>query len=764
MSKSQELEERVSVNKVDIRDEIANSFAAYAKDVIMDRALPDIRDGLLPVQRRIIYGMHKMRLLPTNKQVKSARIVGEVMGKYHPHGDGALYGAMARMSKEWVLRNPLVTMFGNNGSVDGDSPAAMRYTEARLSKPALKLLEGLNKQGVVDWQKNYDDALDEPQYLPAQFPNILVNGASGISVGYASDIPPHNLKEVLEACIQVIDDPTLTFEQLAIQGPDFPTGGEIINKNELGRIYDVGEGSIRVRAKYYLEETSKRSKYNKLVFYEMPYDVKKPDIVLQIKKLLDQKLLNGVNSVMDDTNKEGIRLVLQVEKGVNHESLADVLYQKTNLQANVTYNCVVISDGKPRVLGINELLRRYNKFRVETVRRELEADNEVDRKRLHILDGLLVLADNVKDIIALIEQSKTKDESRQALIGTYNLSVEQANTILELQLHRINQASKEDFLTEHNERTAKLAHRQNILNTKSLLIQYVKDGYEQLIEEFKADTKRLTSVTSEEVKVNVDIESMIQHEDVAVGVTPEGYIKRSSIRSYQSTESEYKGFSIETDTHQHVLIFTNKGNYVYLPVHEIKEGRWGDEGGHLSTIGVEFTEGEKIVSIAEYDEEATVFILRKSGSGKTSLASDFPVSRHTSLYTCGGVDEGDEVIMAGLVTEGDTLAIKTVQELKTKTKKGVFVLNVQDLSTIGVKSKGRKIVKLPKTKRIIECITVETTGEETSFNKGTNEMEVTPVLPLNQYNQAPFIFTSEQLLVEPEVDEGQTDDSIVEEV
>lgn len=763
MSKKQETEERISVNKVDIRDEIASSFAAYAKDVIMDRALPDIRDGLLPVQRRVIYGMHKMRLLPTNKQVKSARIVGEVMGKYHPHGDVALYGAMARMSKEWVMRHPLVTMFGNNGSVDGDTPAAMRYTEARLSKPAIKLLEGLSKQGVVDWQKNYDDALDEPQYLPAQFPNILVNGASGISVGYASDIPPHNLKEVLESCILILDDPTLTFEQLAIQGPDFPTGAEIINKNELARIYNVGEGSIRVRAKYYLEETSKRAKYNKLVFYEMPYNVKKPDVLLQIKTLLEQKLLNGVGSIMDDTNKEGTRLVLQIEKGVNHASLADVLYQKTSLQANVTYNCVVIADGKPRVLGINELLRRYNKFRIETVRRELEADNEVDRKRLHILDGMLILADNVKDIIAIIEKSKTKDESRQALIGTYQLSVEQANTILELQLHRINRASKEDFQTEHNQRTQQLAHRQNILNTKALLLQYVKDGYLSLIEEFKATTKRLTTVTSEEVKVNVDIESMIQLEDVAVGVTPDGYIKRSSIRSYQSTESAYNGFSLETNTHQHVLLFTNKGDYVYLPVHELKEGRWGDEGSHLSTMGVDFLEGEQIVSVSEYEEDALVFILRKSGTGKVSHAKDFPVSRHSAIYTCGGVEDGDEVYFAGLVSEQDTLAISTKQELKTKTKYGSFLLNIYDLAPIGVKAKGRKLVKLSKTKDIINCVTVQGDGEETKFNTGTNDIELTPILPYKLFNQQPNTLTDPQLLApqeEPNESDLQTEESI----
>lgn len=766
MSKKQETEERISVNKVDIRDEIASSFAAYAKDVIMDRALPDIRDGLLPVQRRVIYGMHKMRLLPTNKQVKSARIVGEVMGKYHPHGDVALYGAMARMSKEWVMRHPLVTMFGNNGSVDGDTPAAMRYTEARLSKPAIKLLEGLSKQGVVDWQKNYDDALDEPQYLPAQFPNILVNGASGISVGYASDIPPHNLKEVLESCILILDDPTLTFEQLAIQGPDFPTGAEIINKNELARIYNVGEGSIRVRAKYYLEETSKRAKYNKLVFYEMPYNVKKPDVLLQIKTLLEQKLLNGVGSIMDDTNKEGTRLVLQIEKGVNHASLADVLYQKTSLQANVTYNCVVIADGKPRVLGINELLRRYNKFRIETVRRELEADNEVDRKRLHILDGMLILADNVKDIIAIIEKSKTKDESRQALIGTYQLSVEQANTILELQLHRINRASKEDFQTEHNQRTQQLAHRQNILNTKALLLQYVKDGYLSLIEEFKATTKRLTTVTSEEVKVNVDIESMIQLEDVAVGVTPDGYIKRSSIRSYQSTESAYNGFSLETNTHQHVLLFTNKGNYVYLPVHELKEGRWGDEGSHLSTMGVDFLEGEQIVSVSEYEEDALVFILRKSGTGKVSHAKDFPVSRHSAIYTCGGVEDGDEVYFAGLVSEQDTLAISTKQELKTKTKYGSFLLNIYDLAPIGVKAKGRKLVKLSKTKDIINCVTVQGDGEETKFNTGTNDIELTPILPYKLFNQQPNTLTDPQLLApqeEPNESDLQTEDTKTEE-
>lgn len=904
------VETQHNVNKVDIRDEISKSFAGYAKNVIMDRALPDIRDGLLPVQRRIIYGMYMMRVLPNTKQVKSARIVGEVMGKYHPHGNDAIYLAMARMSKDWVLKQTIVDMQGNNGSSDGDQPAAMRYcvvgdtlvtladgqlvaiqdivpgalpdtdtdidlwvkdyqgkgvhaskffhsgehdtlkvtlkngntltgshnhpvlvltneggvpslvwktfdelkegdyvtqyiqgeltegfsyiftpvtsvedagkqnvysikvdtedhsfitngivshnTEARLSKVAIKLLEGMKKHNIVDWQKNYDNELDEPKFLPAQFPNILVNGASGISVGYASDIPPHNLKEVLESCIQVLDEPYITFNELAIQGPDFPTGGEIVNQHEMDRVYTAGIGSIKVRAKYYLEETSKRTRYNRLVFYEMPYNVKKPDVVLQIKELLEQKLLNGVNDVRDETGQEGVRLVIDIDKGLNHESLADVLFQKTHLQANVTYNCVVIADGKPRLLGITDVLRRYNTFRIDTVKRELEADNEVDRQRLHILEGLLVLADNVKDIITIIEQSKTKDESRQALMATYSLSKIQANTILELQLHRINQASKDDFLTEHAERTQSLETRLNILNTPELLKQYVKDGYAQLIEEFQSESKRMTTLTTEETKISLDIETMVQLDTAAVGVTADGYIKRASIRSYQTTESEYAGYSLETDTHKYVMLFTNKGNYAFIPVHEIKDGRWGDEGGHVSTMGIEIEDGERIISLVEYDEDGLVFMLRNNGTGKLTQASQYKVSRHTTLYTGGGVDEGEEVIITGLVSPGDTLAILTKQELKKRTKDGVFLLNVDDLRLTGVKAKGRKITSVAKTKQILGCVTAESTGDATVFNNGSKEMDITTVLPIKQYNQEPFNFTDAELFnTEDEELEGE---------
>lgn len=926
--------------KIDIRDAASESYAGFAKEIIQDRALPDIRDGLLPVHRRIIYGMMKMGNTYNKPRVKAARSVGEVMGKYHPHGDclrgnttikgldnktytiedlskeqkdievlaldedtgnvvpvvahsfrvgqytdliykitlsnggiievtgnhpiftehtgwvkaedlsvgdllwsfklfldnktgyykitkcednenkkyirvvniemikveeepmydftvdtyenmiipisseegkdtyisvhnSSLYGAIVRQSQDWIVGYPLVDMKGNNGSIDGDNFAASRYTEVRLSKQAEYLYKGLHKKSVVDWMLTYDDSREEPIYLPAQYPNILAQGIKGISAGYATDILPHNIKELLESCIQLLDDPTLNYKQLAVKGPDFPTGGTITNGLNLDDMYEVGKGSVTLRGNYRIENPNKRSKYQYMVFYEIPYDTQKPNILIQIEDLLDKKQLNGVNLARDESGRDGLRLVLEIEKEANVEHIAQILFNKTDLEKKVHMNAVMIDNGKPRLYGLVTILNKFNEFRLQTMVRELNYDNEVDTARLHILEGFLVLVNNTDAIIKTVKQSSGKADARVQLMEQFELSELQANAILDLQIHRMSQVSADDYLGELNQKKDAIEARNQILESDELLKEYQKLNYQTIIDDLKKDTKRRTKVLKKVDEIEVNLESLIQEEDVVVGINGQGFIKRSTPRSYHATDKDgMDDFVLETDTHQYVVVWTNKGNYAFYPVHLIKEVRWGDEGVNITSLGIELESDEIIIGISQYDPDAYYFVLRSSGKGKVGLATDLEMSRYTKIYSVGGVKGDETVIQAGLISPDTRLALQTKKYVKT-TKSELtesVIFTPEELGTIGVKAYGRTLARIAKTKELlgvyeiaeddsVESVVEDNTESEQEVNKvsqlgkGTTEQDIQYRLPLIKYNQDPQHFTHPSVLEESLSDE-----------
>lgn len=766
-----ELDELTGIEQgtvIDMRDALSRGFGDYARYTIQERGLPDLRDGLLPVQRRILYGMNEMGNIHSKPMVKAARSVGEVMGKYHPHGDSSIYGAMMRLSKDWVLNYPLIEPKGNNGSIDGDSYAAMRYVELRLSKIANYLLDNIHKKGLIEWGKNFDDSLDEPKYLPAQYPNILIGGVNSISTGYASKIPPHNLKEILKAAILLLDNPNTPFKDLGILGPDLPTGGVIINGKEAERIYSVGKGTFRVRGRYTVEQDTKRSKTKRVVFTEIPYESKKPDIEEAIHKLLNNKQLNGVVSVQDESDKDGIRFVITVTRDTDVDLLTDILFKKTPLQGTVNLNMTVIDQGRPYRMGIIPLLNKFNAFRLGIVQRELEADNEVDKKRLHILEGLFVLAENTDAIIKLVKESSSKGDARTKLMTEFGISELQANAILELQVHRMSQVSLDEFKNEHAEVSERVSTRDTILASEELLKETVKVQYQDILEDQKKVLKRKTKVLKDVKEVEIKLDALIQKEEVYVGVTPTGFIKRSTARSYTATDKEgFDEFAIKTTTHDHVILWTDKGQYMYYPVHELDDMRWGDEGVHASRLGAELDEDETFIGISEYKKDANYLLVRTSGKGKLGKAEELEVARFRKTYSCGSVKDGERVVCVGLIDPSETIELRTSRYLKTtgEVKEESLVVKVEDIGEIGVKAYGRLLVRLGKSKTLESVSIVGSEGID-EVGKASNEREVIYKKPSIKFNQMPQPFTNESLLESELVEESEDleEDDVEEQV
>lgn len=673
--------------------------------------------------------------------------------------NSSIYGAMVRQSQDWIVGNPLIDFQGNNGSIDGDGAASMRYTEARLSKSAKYLLEGLHKQGVVDWVKNYDDTLEEPVFLPAQYPNILVQGVKGISVGYATDIPPHNLKEMLESCILLIDDPTLTYSKLKVKGPDLPTGGTIVNGKDLAKLYSTGAGSVKVRGNFRIEQANKRSKLRQIVFYEIPYGANKPDIVGQIKDLLDDKQLNGVRDVRDESGSEGIRLVVEIDRDANSEVLTEILFKKTALESRVNVNCVMISGKKPKLMPLVDILNEFNEFRLETVRKELLADNQVDLNRSHILEGLLILSQHTDAIIKLVKESQGKSDARDQLIAKYSLSEIQANAILELQIHRMSRVSQDEYQDELNQRQEQINQRNTILNDDELLKYEVKNGYQSIIDDLGTSIKRKTKVVRDVKDVDITVNNLIQQEQVAVGIDEEGNLKRSTLRSYHATESKGNEFTLLTDTHKHVLIWTSQGNYVYYPVFNIKEGRWGDEGPNITSYGIKLEPDERIIGISEHDPDAQVLVIRNTGRGKVTNAKDLEMARINNIYSLGGVRTNETVSYVGLVKGDEAIEIVTSRYVK-KDKSNLYerlVFSLSDLEPLGVKAGGRSLVKIAKSKTLERVTIVESLDTSADDIGGsTKVIETQTAIPNNVYNQQPQFFIDESLL--KQMDEEDVDD------
>ena len=589
------------IQDLSLEDVLGDRFGRYSKYIIQERALPDVRDGLKPVQRRILYAMYSSGNTHDKNFRKSAKTVGDVIGQYHPHGDSSVYEAMVRLSQDWKLRHVLIEMHGNNGSIDNDPPAAMRYTEAKLSLLAEELLRDINKE-TVSFIPNYDDTTLEPMVLPSRFPNLLVNGSTGISAGYATDIPPHNLAEVIQATLKYIDNPDITVNQLMkyIKGPDFPTGGIIQGVDGIKKAYESGKGRIIVRSK--VEEETLRNGRKQLIITEIPYEVNKSSLVKRIDELRADKKVDGIVEVRDETDRTGLRIAIELKKDVNSESIKNYLYKNSDLQISYNFNMVAISDGRPKLMGIRQIIDSYLNHQIEVVanRTKFELDNA--EKRMHIVEGLIKALSILDKVIELIRSSKNKRDAKENLIEVFEFTEEQAEAIVMLQLYRLTNTDIVALEGEHKELEALIKQLRHILDNHDALLNVIKEELNEIKKKFKSE--RLSLIEAEIEEIKIDKEVMVPSEEVILSMTRHGYIKRTSIRSFNASGVEDIGLKDgdsllkhqEVNTQDTVLVFTNKGRYLFIPVHKLADIRWKELGQHVSQI-VPIEEDEVVINV-----------------------------------------------------------------------------------------------------------------------------------------------------------------------
>lgn len=634
-----------------LEEVIGDRFGRYSKYIIQDRALPDARDGLKPVQRRILYAMFREKNIHDKHFRKSAKTVGNVIGNYHPHGDTSVYDAMVRLSQDWKMRNVLIEMHGNNGSVDGDPPAAMRYTEARLSSISSELLRDLNKE-TVDFVPNFDDTDQEPVVLPAKFPNLLVNGSTGISAGYATDIPPHNLGEVIDAVIKRIDNPNSTVDQLmkSIKGPDFPTGGIIQGIDGIKKAYETGRGKIVLRGKATVEPL--RGNREQIVIDEIPFDVNKANLVKKIDELRFDRKVEGIAEVRDETDRTGLRIVIELKKDVNSEGVLNYLYKNTELQIAYHFNMVAIQDRTPKLLSLPEMLDAYILHQKEVVTRATQYDLKHAKDRAHIVEGLIKAISILDELIATIRAAKDKQDAKRSIMEKYDFTERQAEAIVMLQLYRLTNTDVTALEREADELRLKIAEYESILASEKKLFDTIKTDLKQLKKQY-AD-RRKTIIQEEIEELTIDIEVTVASEDVLISVTKEGYIKRTSLRSYAASngedlaikEDDYLVGLIEANTTDKILLFTNKGKYLYVPVFELPEIRWKDIGQHISNI-VPIDKDEYIVEcipVREFKEEEYLIFFTKNGMIKRSELKIYEAQRYSKALIALNLKQGDEVV------------------------------------------------------------------------------------------------------------------------
>ena len=634
------------IEKVLLEDIMASRFGRYSKYIIQDRALPDARDGLKPVQRRILYAMGQMGLNHNKSYKKSARIAGEVMGKYHPHGDSSIYEAMVRMSQDFKMRIPLVDMHGNNGSIDGDSAAAMRYTEARLSKEAEYLLKDIEKR-TVNFVPNFDDEEQEPTVLPARFPNLLVNGAMGISSGYATKIPPHNLNEVIEATIALIDNPNITNEEILkyIKGPDFPTGGIVQGKEGIKAALSTGSGKIIIRAKMRVEEVSKSQ--DRIIISEIPYEVNKADLVRQIDNLRINNGIEDILEIRDETDQEGLRIAIDLKKGADAQLMQNYLLKSTDLQVNYNYNMVAILKHRPVLSGAFELLKVYLEHQKEVVTNRSNFELERATKRNHIVDGLISMTSVVGEVIEEIRKSKNKADSKENIQKRFGFSDLQAEAIVMLQLYRLSTTDIQALMDEKDTLNKEITRLEQILSNERILLKTIK---QELLEvQTLLPSPRRTELEAEIETIKIDQKDLISDEQTMIGITKDGYVKRASIRSYTASkdaglkEHDALLFEAELNTLDTLLLFTNLGQYIYLPVYKIEEQKWRDLGIYINNI-VPTQKGETIIrvlAVSDFTLDQKILLTTKQGQMKQVNLIDFEVSRYNRTLRAMKLSKGD---------------------------------------------------------------------------------------------------------------------------
>ena len=672
-------------------------FGRYSKYIIQDRALPDIRDGLKPVQRRILYSMNKDGNTFDKSYRKSAKSVGNIMGNFHPHGDSSIYDAMVRMSQDWKNREILVEMHGNNGSMDGDPPAAMRYTEARLSEIAGYLLQDIDKK-TVPFAWNFDDTEKEPTVLPAAFPNLLVNGSTGISAGYATDIPPHNLAEVIDATVYMIDHPTAKVDKLMefLPGPDFPTGAIIQGRDEIKKAYETGKGRVVVRSKTEIEKL--KGGKEQIVITEIPYEINKANLVKKIDEVRVNNKVAGIAEVRDESDRDGLRIAIELKKDANTELVLNYLFKYTDLQINYNFNMVAIDNFTPRQVGIVPILSSYIAHRREVILARSRFDKEKAEKRLHIVEGLIRVISILDEVIALIRASENKADAKENLKVSYDFTEEQAEAIVTLQLYRLTNTDVVVLQEEEAELREKIAMLAAIIGDERTMYNLMKKELREVKRQFA--TPRLSSLEDTAKVIEIDTASLIAEEDTYVSVTKAGYIKRTSPRSFSASTLEEIGkrdddrllFIQSVKTTQHLLIFTTLGNVIYRPVHELADIRWKDIGEHLSQTITNFETNEEVLYVEvvdQFDDATTYFAATRLGQIKRVERKEFSpwrTYRSKSVKYAKLKDDSDQIIAVASIKLDDVLLIS---------KNGYALrFNIEEVPVVGAKAAGVKAMNL----------------------------------------------------------------------
>ena len=672
-------------------------FGRYSKYIIQDRALPDIRDGLKPVQRRILYSMNKDGNTFDKSYRKSAKSVGNIMGNFHPHGDSSIYDAMVRMSQDWKNREILVEMHGNNGSMDGDPPAAMRYTEARLSEIAGYLLQDIEKK-TVPFAWNFDDTEKEPTVLPAAFPNLLVNGSTGISAGYATDIPPHNLAEVIDATVYMIDHPTAKVDKLMefLPGPDFPTGAIIQGRDEIKKAYETGKGRVVVRSKTEIEKL--KGGKEQIVISEIPYEINKANLVKKIDDVRVNNKVAGIAEVRDESDRDGLRIAIELKKDANTELVLNYLFKYTDLQINYNFNMVAIDNFTPRQVGIVPILSSYIAHRREVILARSRFDKEKAEKRLHIVEGLIRVISILDEVIALIRASENKSDAKENLKVSYEFTEEQAEAIVTLQLYRLTNTDVVVLQEEEAELREKIAMLAAIIGDERTMYNLMKKELREVKKKFA--TPRLSTLEDTAKAIEIDTASLIAEEDTYVSVTKAGYIKRTSPRSFAASTLEEIGkrdddrliFVQTAKTTQHLLMFTTLGNVIYRPIHELADIRWKDIGEHLSQTITNFETNEEILYaevVDQFDDATTYFAATRLGQIKRVERKEFSPWRtykSKSVKYAKLKDETDQIVAVAPIRLDDVLLIS---------QNGYALrFNIEEVPVVGAKAAGVKAMNL----------------------------------------------------------------------
>lgn len=667
------------------------SFARYSKSIIQDRALPDVRDGLKPVQRRILYGMYIEGHTYDKPPVKSARSVGDIMGKFHPHGDSSIYDAMVRMSQWWKQNECYIDMQGNNGSMDGDGAAAMRYTEARLSKISNELMKDI-KRGTVDFVPNFDDSRKEPLVLPAKYPNLLVNGAVGISAGYATNIPPHNLGEVIDATIKRIDSPSCYLETIMdiVKGPDFPTGGIVEGKKGIYDAFKTGRGKIVVKSKYeVIEEKNKKS----IIISQIPFDINKLALVSKMCEIKIDKKIDGIIDIRDESDRQDpVRIVIEIKKDADPTFIMNYFYKNTDLMINYNYNMVAIVNKRPVTIGILGILDAYISHLREVIVRRTKFDLEFNKNELHIVEGLIKALSILDEVIRVIRSSKDKTDAINNLVKEFDFTFKQAEAIVVLQLYRLTNTDVTELEEKAKNLKVVIAALEAILSDENRLKSVMKEELKEIKKNYA--TERKTEIRDEVEEIKIDTVSMIPKEDVVVIVTKEGYVKRVSLRSYDKDsetivkDGDYVIGRYKISTLDTILIFTNKGNYLYVPVFELPDLKWKELGKHISNI-ITLSSDEMIVAafpVYHFEDDLYITIFTKNGMAKRTKLNEFVVQRYSKPISSIKLKDNDEVVSVDMSNDPFTFIV---------TKSGyALTYKTDEIPVVGVKAGGVKAITL----------------------------------------------------------------------